>query len=722
MRAGESKGSERPVRRPRQALLALALLSLLAASLVLVAALRLPVVDLHIARYDTGHVKLSHAGRTRLLPSGLPLVLEPAAGPALAIRADALIDAIVARGDTAAKARWWQDRDRIAAAFAAGPVTLRFPDGTRLNAVARPRRLEDLSENFWSALLTGLAALLCGLWIIVMRPRSLTARTFAVMSLGLFGVGCTIAAGYDPLLLGQGYRRLMQLNHGCVHLFAAATLMLFCRFPTPLVPRGLAWAIAAGAAALTLADWLDLTPDGIALLYAAIAGEAALFAALLLAQAWAMRGDPVAGAAMRLIGSSAGLSTALFVGLVIIPMLSVGAPLVSEAVAMPLLLVIYGGLGAAILRSRLVAVAGWAPGLLLSACAGLGAAAGDLAVLSVIGKAEGWAVPAAVVTVGLLYLPLRRTLARRADRRRDAAARHSLRSASALTFARTAEERWARWAETLQALFDPLELVPDPDPATQPTLADHGVTLRLPAVADVPACQLHHARRGARDFDALDREQAAELIEVVAALIGARDAYLRGVEEERSRIARDLHDDVSARLLTSLHRRNRSAMQDDVREAVAEIRTIVAAYTGQRRPLEEVIADLRFETASRLEAHGVALEWPIVPMPGAGRLLDSITTRHLRSIVREMTSNVVRHARASRVAVTIGSAGEHLSIRLADDGVGPAEPCPAGNGLTNSARRAATLGGRFTLRREGGWTVADLAVPLPAAMPEEAAA
>ncbi len=712
MGEGAAAAQNRPIRRPQRRLLELSLLTLIAIVIVLISTLRLPIADIKAVRHDNERLELSHAGGTLLLTRDAPLTIQPQRGDPIVVRADTLIDGIVAQGSRAANREWWAKRDAVAQALLAGPVTVRFADGQSFTAASRPRHLSDLTGGFWAALVTGFTGLLCGLWILVIRPRSNAARTFAVMSLGLFGVGCTLAAGHDPLLLGGSYRLLMLANHACVQLFAASILILFCHFPRPMMPRGVAWAIGAAAVALTIVNITDLTADTVALLFAAIVVEFILFVSLIIGQAWSVRSDPVGSAAMRLIGTSAVLSSALFVAMVILPMLISGAPLISEAIALPLLLVIYAGLGAAIARHRLFTVDGWAPGMLLSVCAAIAVAAVDLAILGVAAGSHGIALPIAIVAVGLIYLPLRQAISRRVDRRRNAATQHSLRLATELAFALDADARTERWRAGLSAMFDPLEITDDPEPVGQPLVASDGVALRLPRVGDMPGLVLRYAQRGARDFDAIDLEQALEVIEGVDTLMRARDSYIRGVAEERARITQDLHDDVSARLLTSLHRDDANTMRRDVREAMADIRAIVTGTSGSLRPLDDVIADMRFETTNRLEANGIALEWPVTATGSNGQMVDYATARHLISVVRELGSNVVRHSGARNVSVEIWIEARQIAFSMTDDGKGFDSVGDWGNGLANCARRAALLNGSFQIRPHTQGTTAHLLIQL----------
>lgn len=64
--------------------------------------------------------------------------------------------------------------------------------------------------------------------------------------------------------------------------------------------------------------------------------------------------------------------------------------------------------------------------------------------------------------------------------------------------------------------------------------------------------------------------------------------------------------------------------------------------------------------------------------------------------VREMLSNVARHARADAAVVTV-TVDEALTVEVTDDGVGPPENPGGGTGLSNLAERARALGGTFQL-------------------------
>jgi signal transduction histidine kinase len=81
----------------------------------------------------------------------------------------------------------------------------------------------------------------------------------------------------------------------------------------------------------------------------------------------------------------------------------------------------------------------------------------------------------------------------------------------------------------------------------------------------------------------------------------------------------------------------------------------------------------------------------------------------LVAVVRELVTNVVRHAAAGRVTVTV-DAGDEVVVRVADDGVG-LPPVTARSGLANLADRAERRGGRLTVSAGPSGTEVFWAVP-----------
>jgi signal transduction histidine kinase len=168
-------------------------------------------------------------------------------------------------------------------------------------------------------------------------------------------------------------------------------------------------------------------------------------------------------------------------------------------------------------------------------------------------------------------------------------------------------------------------------------------------------------------------------------------------EDERKRIARELHDE-SCQALSLL-----AIRIDGLRAAVREpeaLASLESARTLAVRTLDEVhrlIFDLRpallddlglpdairWLAARQLEPAGIAVRLEIEPL--RARLPPEAETALFRA-VQEALANVVRHASASSVLIQVAEAGGMLVIEIEDDGVGfdPAaveEPGASGRGL-----------------------------------------
>jgi signal transduction histidine kinase len=99
---------------------------------------------------------------------------------------------------------------------------------------------------------------------------------------------------------------------------------------------------------------------------------------------------------------------------------------------------------------------------------------------------------------------------------------------------------------------------------------------------------------------------------------------------------------------------------------------------------------------------------PTLRLHGTLELIDCAHhLGHLVFVLREMLSNVARHARATRVAVTIRVDAGRIELRVDDDGCGTNSTTRPGNGIANLTRRARMLGGtcRIGPARCGGTSV-----------------
>ena len=189
------------------------------------------------------------------------------------------------------------------------------------------------------------------------------------------------------------------------------------------------------------------------------------------------------------------------------------------------------------------------------------------------------------------------------------------------------------------------------------------------------------------------------LISVNAELAEAREELARNaVVEERMRFARDLHDllghslslialksELAGRLVERDPARARAEMADveaAARRALAEVRDAVSGY--RTVSLAQALAEAR----SALSAANVTLR-----APGSAIELPADVDAVLGWVVREATTNVLRHSGARTMTVDLRSEDDEAVLTVTDDGRGTA--APRGTGLSGLAERVAALGGRL---------------------------
>ena len=233
--------------------------------------------------------------------------------------------------------------------------------------------------------------------------------------------------------------------------------------------------------------------------------------------------------------------------------------------------------------------------------------------------------------------------------------------------------------------------------------------------------------------------QLAASFNEMAANVAERDASLRESreqlrqlskrlltiqEQERVRIAREVHDELGQALtamkidLQQIARRHAALEEplvpvahkidqivDLIRRIASDLRPAILDDLGVSAALEQQLRRLR-------ESSGIKTSLTVSEEPE----LDMLTGATLYRIAREALANVVRHAGASQVEVSLGTRGGAAVLEIRDDGRGitPEEASgPRSLGLLGIRERAELLGGSMTIEgRPGAGTVLTVTLPV----------
>jgi two-component system sensor histidine kinase DevS len=739
------------LRSPARVLLAGAVICVLAVAGATSFALATPSLGLRLAAdFDAGTVHVVAAqGPGAEVPVGSTVVaLVGAGGERFELRATDLIE----------EPDFLDTYEEMAAFFERQTVLARLLEGERVEVVLggtsgdsvtiapvtiapTGRALEALPFVYWFQCFSGCAGFLIGLWVLALSPRMLGARLFAALG-AMFLVFSVSAAPYSTrelVLDGAWFRTLSALNHTGAFLFGAALVALMASYPKQLVPPRWLLLVPAVIVPWLAADLLHLAPNQDVGSRMPVMLET-VTAMLLAGGQWlASRGDPGARAALRWVGTAVITGPALFVFTTAGSSLVGGLPPIQQGYAFGFFLLMYVGLALGLRRHSLLGIDEWALRILIWLGAGVALVVLDLALVLVLGASQAVSLGVSLAICGLAYLPVRNWLWEKIVVRKRVDQQELFQRVLRAAFAANSEERATLWVGLLKKVFDPLEVDPRVTlRGERVVIAREGLQLTVPAIASLPAVRLAYPWGGRGLFAPRHRDLAEALVQLMYHAESAREAFLRGVKEERHRIARDLHDHLGAQLLTGLYAESAEQARDGIRHALFDMRTVVHELTGEKDlPVEEVLADLRHEVADRLRAASVELEWPLQVSDPEATSGDAEATprmsprvcRHLTAVLREVVSNVVRHARATRVLILSEVRDDRLYLSVVDDGIGLTEPrgvrSPAagggeqgpesrivpgaGRGLTNLRARVGAIGGTLELcdRRVSGGTLPD---------------
>lgn len=188
--------------------------------------------------------------------------------------------------------------------------------------------------------------------------------------------------------------------------------------------------------------------------------------------------------------------------------------------------------------------------------------------------------------------------------------------------------------------------------------------------------------------------------------------YIEGLENERKRLAKDLHDGVCSDLLGVIMQMKRNDVSDKGRDSAVEmlenIRTGVRTISHELMPpsfqltdLDEMLYDyfakVEEQTGMRIEyvSHSDS-EWKLIPHK---------VGYEVYRIVQEILSNVIKYSGAHSIEVRMSHEGETLSLVLSHDGNWSDGNNNGGIGMRTIDDRLKTIGGTYSIDRENGVSI-----------------
>lgn len=227
-----------------------------------------------------------------------------------------------------------------------------------------------------------------------------------------------------------------------------------------------------------------------------------------------------------------------------------------------------------------------------------------------------------------------------------------------------------------------------------------------------------------------DKQRLEALIDERTAELSELSNYLQVVrEDEKSKLARDIHDELGGVLVSAkmdVAWVDKRIKGKDPEASVKLERTLQALDDGVQIK-RRIIEDLRPTLLDNLGL-APALDWQVnevcsraglkytLSLPSDELTLDPRVSIALYRIVQEALTNIVKYARAKNVHVELSAADDNVALLIEDDGVGipdGAQKNRLSHGITGMRQRVRALRGEFSIRRraEGG-TLIEVNIPL----------
>lgn len=690
-------------------------------------ALQMPWLDLRLqAGADDGVIAVQ--SRIAAMPAGARLLSIAAPGqPAMALAAKDLLEDPGVLGTYADYESFLARQQALASVLRGPAVELRWQAGAGASvetATRTPhkRRLGDLPLLFWFQLAVSALGCLIACWVWVLRPRDWGGRMFGLTGLAfpLFAMSAAVYSTRELALPGDWFRVLAAMNSWGAVQFGVALGCIFLIYPRPLVRPVLLLGYFLLFNLWWLADLLQLLPSrqwGAGFVTIVEMLLAIVFA---IAQWRRSRGDALGRASLRWLSLSMLVGSGLFIMLIVATAALGWLPPMSQGYAFGFFLFIYIGIALGLRRYRLFELDEWAYRMLLWIGGALAVVGVDALLILVLDWSDSTALGASLWICGALYFPARQWLWQRLAQRPAMQAHELMPDVVHIAFQPSRPTQEMLWDDLLRRIHEPMQLEPSGFAGRRAALDDAGLMLQVPACGGIAARCLRYPARGQRLFSSKDATFMNALCQLMDQAQAGRDAYERGASEERRRIARDMHDDVGARLLMLIHRAGSPELIELARSAMHDLRTALHVMDAHDVLLADAIADWRAEAAARCEAARVEFDWEAVLPEAASAtgdagaaLLVSRQKATLERVLREGLTNALRHGQPRRVQIEIRLDANLLHLAVRNDGsIGSPRQWSEGRGLRGMRGRLQEWGGSLSVDvTPQGW--AELAVQMP---------
>ncbi|CAH0990974.1 hypothetical protein SIN8267_01075 [Sinobacterium norvegicum] len=408
------------------------------------------------------------------------------------------------------------------------------------------------------------------------------------------------------------------------------------------------------------------------------------------------KNNPIDRAGFKWVMFSWLAGTGAFIALVYVPMLFFKEAVVHQTWGFGALSLAYAGVSIGIIRYQLFNIDRWVSLVCFWVFCGFSLILIDLLLIYLLDFDGVNSLLISLLLVSFIYFPLRQKLLEKimplSEQRQFLATFQQLFNHKISPASSTREQ----WLTAMNALFQPQQVTATNTTVEQARFEQHGLKMRLPGFNDIPSYTLAYANNGRRLFNHHDAQLANTSALFFQHLALSKQAFQEGMVTERQRLARDLHDDIGAKLLSLIYNSSDEKSADSARAVLHELRSVIQGLQTDTISSEQFAAQLSTETSQRCNEADIKLSWQ---QQLSDFDISSRYWRNLRTACREIISNMLKHSHCTVITVDLKISQQQLVINLSDNGIGFDTEQPAkGNGLYNIAQRIDEINGQLTVQ------------------------
>lgn len=231
------------------------------------------------------------------------------------------------------------------------------------------------------------------------------------------------------------------------------------------------------------------------------------------------------------------------------------------------------------------------------------------------------------------------------------------------------------------------------EPASYVSISQNASEMWVPSLAGRSQYQLGLPENGQRLYSREDELWVRQLYDVAKSTEVSFRQKEQGVKDERQRIRRDLHDDMTQEIISLMRHAETDEMRHKAKDLMQSLKNVLSALAADTSALGGVLTEAQAQMREKLLEHGFELKWQEQLLNRRVKLSPRQVSNLLK-ILRESTSNVIKYAQVGLVEVSVRQSEQNLEVHV-DNRIAENPRTFASNhlGIPNMQKRAQELGG-----------------------------